>query len=163
MAKTLSRQGSKSTRLSFRRRHRAWAWANGASLPGSRRWWRASPNVSISRQSELARVPAKWKHFAEEDSRLINILELILSPQSSTLVGFALDHDEFGSSRSKLINVIDSNIVARDSREKPVPTFSHPALGRRSADEHQRQAEADHHGPADAVEPFERAAIAEIA
>src|SRR4029079_1065461 len=39
-----------------------------------------------------------------------------------------LDHDEFGSSRSKLINVIDSNILARDSREKPVFTFSHPAL-----------------------------------
>src|SRR5262249_25598222 len=40
-----------------------------------------------------------------------------------------LDHDEFGSNRSKLINVINSNILARDSREKPVSTFSHPALG----------------------------------
>jgi len=39
------------------------------------------------------------------------------------------DHDEFGSNRSKLINVIDANILARDSREKPVTTFSHPALG----------------------------------
>src|SRR5262249_20335166 len=39
-----------------------------------------------------------------------------------------LDHDEFGSNRSKLINVIDSNILARDSCEKPVSTFSHPAL-----------------------------------
>src|SRR5262249_23494822 len=39
-----------------------------------------------------------------------------------------LDHDEFGSNRSKLINVIDSNFLARDSREKPVSTFSHPAL-----------------------------------
>src|SRR5690242_712928 len=39
-----------------------------------------------------------------------------------------LDHDEFGSNRSKLMNVIDSNIIARDSREKPVSTFSHPAL-----------------------------------
>ena len=39
-----------------------------------------------------------------------------------------LDHDEFGSNRSKLINVIDSNIIARDSREKPVSTFSHAAL-----------------------------------
>src|SRR5262249_59062557 len=43
-----------------------------------------------------------------------------------------LDHDEFGSNRSKLINVIDSNILARDSCEKPVSTFSHPALARHS-------------------------------
>ena len=43
--------------------------------------------------------------------------------------GYAgLDHDEFGSNRSKLINVIDSNTIARDSREKPVSAFSHPAL-----------------------------------
>ena len=39
-----------------------------------------------------------------------------------------LDHDEFGSLRSKLMNVIDSNMLARDSREKPASTFSHPAL-----------------------------------
>jgi hypothetical protein len=31
-------------------------------------------------------------------------------------------------SQSKLINVIDSNILERDSCEKPVPTFSHRAL-----------------------------------
>src|SRR5690242_11762751 len=37
-----------------------------------------------------------------------------------------LDHDEFGSSRSKVINVIDSNILAQDSREKPVSTFRIP-------------------------------------
>ena len=39
-----------------------------------------------------------------------------------------LDHDEFGSNRPKLMNVIDSLGLARDSREKPVSTFSHPAL-----------------------------------
>src|SRR6476620_4491518 len=43
----------------------------------------------------------------------------------------ALDHDEFGLSQSKLINVIDSNILERDSCEKPVPTFSHRALGKK--------------------------------
>jgi hypothetical protein len=39
-----------------------------------------------------------------------------------------LDHDDFGSSRSKIMNVIDSNNLERDAGEKPVPTFSHPAL-----------------------------------
>lgn len=39
-----------------------------------------------------------------------------------------LDHDGFGSSRSKTMNVIDSHKLERDLREKPVPTFSHPAL-----------------------------------
>ncbi len=43
---------------------------------------------------------------------------------------YVLDHDEFGLSQSKLINVIDSNILEWDSCEKPVPTFSHPALER---------------------------------
>ncbi|QIG49669.1 aminopeptidase N [Nordella sp. HKS 07] len=42
--------------------------------------------------------------------------------------GGPLDHDEFGLNQSKLINVIDSNNLARDSREKPVSAFSHPAL-----------------------------------
>ncbi len=41
----------------------------------------------------------------------------------------SLDHDEFGLSQSKLINVIDSNILERDSCENPAPTFSHSALG----------------------------------
>ncbi len=39
------------------------------------------------------------------------------------------DHDEFGLSQSKLINAIDSNILERNSCEKPVPTFSHRAPG----------------------------------
>ncbi len=38
------------------------------------------------------------------------------------------DHDDFGSHRSKIINVIDSHSLERDLREKPVSTFSHPAL-----------------------------------
>ena len=42
--------------------------------------------------------------------------------------GCLLDHDDFGSTRSKIINVIGSKSLERDSCEKPVPTFSHPAL-----------------------------------
>ncbi len=39
-----------------------------------------------------------------------------------------LDHDAFGSSRSKIMNVIDSNILEHDVIRKPVPTFRHHAL-----------------------------------
>jgi hypothetical protein len=42
-----------------------------------------------------------------------------------------LDHDDFGSNRSKIINVIDSNILERDAGGKPLHTFPHPALGSR--------------------------------
>ena len=42
----------------------------------------------------------------------------------------ALDHDDFGSNRSKIMNVIDSKYLERDLSEKPVSTFSHPALTR---------------------------------
>ncbi|MBN8958165.1 MAG: hypothetical protein J0H17_16600, partial [Rhizobiales bacterium] len=38
-----------------------------------------------------------------------------------------LDHDDFGSNRSKVI-VIDSNILERDAGGKPLHTFPHPAL-----------------------------------
>ncbi|MGP8233303.1 MAG: bifunctional phosphopantothenoylcysteine decarboxylase/phosphopantothenate synthase [Methylovirgula sp.] len=45
-------------------------------------------------------------------------------------VGRALDHVyDLGSIRSKIINVIDPKKLERDFREKPVSTFSHPALG----------------------------------
>ncbi len=40
-----------------------------------------------------------------------------------------LDHDDFGSNRSKIINVIDSNRIEHDVVRKPVPTFRHHALG----------------------------------
>jgi 23S rRNA (uracil1939-C5)-methyltransferase len=66
-----------------------------------------------------------------------------------------LDHDDFGSNRSKIINLIDSQYSERDLREKPTPTFSHPALvaplidaqgeGRRRATFHAR---FPAHGPA---------------
>jgi len=46
----------------------------------------------------------------------------------STFSHPALDHDVFGSDRSKSMNVIDSKDLERDLREKPVSTFSHPAL-----------------------------------
>jgi hypothetical protein len=40
-----------------------------------------------------------------------------------------LDHvHDFGSSRSKIMNVIDSNISARDTGGKPLHTFPRPAL-----------------------------------
>jgi MFS family permease len=41
------------------------------------------------------------------------------------------DHDDFGSSRSKII-VIDSKKLERDAGGKPVPTFPHPAPGESS-------------------------------
>ncbi len=41
----------------------------------------------------------------------------------------ALDHDDFGSGRSKIMNVIDSNSIEHDVIRKP--TFRHHALGRR--------------------------------
>jgi membrane-associated phospholipid phosphatase len=41
---------------------------------------------------------------------------------------FFTDHDDFGSNRSKIMNMIDSNNLERDFSEKPASTFSHPAL-----------------------------------
>ena len=43
------------------------------------------------------------------------------------LIGAILDHDDFGSKRSEIINVIDSNSLERDFLRKTA-TFSHPAL-----------------------------------
>jgi hypothetical protein len=40
----------------------------------------------------------------------------------------AIDHDDFGSNRSKIMNVIDSKKLERDFSGKPVSTFPHPAL-----------------------------------
>ena len=39
------------------------------------------------------------------------------------------DHDDFGSSRSKIINVIDSHSLEHDVVRKPLRTFRHHALG----------------------------------
>ncbi len=44
---------------------------------------------------------------------------------------FALDHDDFGSGRSKIMNVIDSNPIEHDVVRKPVPTLRRHALGPR--------------------------------
>ena len=38
------------------------------------------------------------------------------------------DHDDPGSNRSRIMNVIDSNILERDAGGKPLHTFPHPAL-----------------------------------
>src|SRR4051812_20277088 len=40
----------------------------------------------------------------------------------------SLDHDYFGSNRSKIMSVIGSNILERDAGGKPLQTFPHPAL-----------------------------------
>ena len=40
--------------------------------------------------------------------------------------GNALDHDDFGSVRSEIINVIDSFWLERDAGGKPVPLFLIP-------------------------------------
>jgi hypothetical protein len=37
------------------------------------------------------------------------------------------DHDDFGSNRSKVMNVIDSDILERDAGGKPLHAFPHPA------------------------------------
>ncbi len=43
----------------------------------------------------------------------------------------AIDHDDIGSNRSDVMNVIDSKRLERDASGKPVPTFPHPAPGQR--------------------------------
>jgi DNA mismatch repair protein MutL len=45
-----------------------------------------------------------------------------------------VDHDDFGLAQSKIMNVIDSNNLERDSSGKPGSTFPHPALVPPSAD-----------------------------
>ncbi len=42
----------------------------------------------------------------------------------------AIDHDGFGSKRSKIMNVIDSNASEHDVARKPLRTFRHHALAR---------------------------------
>jgi pimeloyl-ACP methyl ester carboxylesterase len=38
------------------------------------------------------------------------------------------DHDDLGSNQSKIMNVIDSNILERDAGGEPLHTFPHPTL-----------------------------------
>jgi len=45
----------------------------------------------LDQLTALARIPAKWNHFAEKDSRQIICWSKSLSPKSSTLAGFALE------------------------------------------------------------------------
>jgi hypothetical protein len=51
-----------------------------------------------------------------------------MSNKNNTTGFHPLDHDDFGSIQSKIMNVIDSNIVERDAGGKPLHTFPHPAL-----------------------------------
>jgi hypothetical protein len=41
---------------------------------------------------------------------------------------YALDQDDFGSNRSKIMDVIDSNSLEHDVLRKPLRTFRHRAL-----------------------------------
>ncbi len=45
----------------------------------------------------------------------------------------AIDHDDFGSNRSEIMNVIDFNTPEHEVVRKPVPTFRHHALARATA------------------------------
>jgi len=55
-----------------------------------------------------------------------------LGPTVAYKTSPSVDHDGFGSNRSKAMNAIDSKNPERDLREKPVSAFSHPALTARS-------------------------------
>jgi len=57
-------------------------------------------------------------------------VEVQVDPMCS--IGWSLDHDELGSNRSKLINVIDFIELERDAGGKPDSTFPHPALSVRN-------------------------------
>ncbi len=48
------------------------------------------------------------------------------APGKAKIKGVALDHDDFGSNRSKVMNVIDSNSLARDAGEKVLTHFLIP-------------------------------------
>ena len=63
--------------------------------------------------------------YPAESNHLVDI-ETLASPDIHFFVARRIDHDEVGS---KLTNVIDPFVFARDSREKPVLAFSHPASG----------------------------------
>ena len=89
----------------------------------------------------LARVPYPYRiedahrfiAWAKDQPADETVLALCLKDKAQTFIGVCSyerrkDHDDFGFEKSKVMNVIDSN-MERDSREKPVPTFSHPALG----------------------------------
>jgi hypothetical protein len=53
---------------------------------------------------------------------------LLSLESNSTGSNQTLDHDDSGSNRSKIMNVIDSNILERDAGGKSLHTFPHPAL-----------------------------------
>jgi hypothetical protein len=52
----------------------------------------------VTHYPPLARIPAKWNHFAEKDSRQINMLEQILIAKVCNFGGIcsshALDHKQ---------------------------------------------------------------------
>jgi len=59
------------------------------------------------------------------NGRPIDGIEVRILPHPSA----PLDHDDLGSDRSKIMNVIDSKGLERDAGGKPVSAFPHPALG----------------------------------
>jgi hypothetical protein len=75
----------------------------------------------------LEQFPAKWTPLRVAKLRQNNNIEL---HSDSTGRESALDHDDLGSNRSKIMNVIDSKTSERDAGGKPAQpsTFAHPAL-----------------------------------
>jgi hypothetical protein len=50
------------------------------------------------------------------------------APDNGPQLEFALDRDDFGPNRSKIINAIDSHSLEHDVLRKPLRTFRHHAL-----------------------------------
>ncbi|MDR3407088.1 MAG: hypothetical protein P4L68_01155, partial [Methylovirgula sp.] len=75
--------------------------------------------------AEAARDEAR-QFSATLPAKAEGVERLVASEEAPALP--ALDHDDFGSNRSKIMNVIDSKNSKRDFSEKPESTFSHSAL-----------------------------------
>jgi inorganic triphosphatase YgiF len=68
----------------------------------------------------------------DKTMRVADAFRLIAREETNRALA-ALDHDDFGLTRSKILNVIDSNNLERDAGGKPLHTFPHPALAPQDA------------------------------
>ena len=75
-----------------------------------------------------------WPAIADKAQPMLDMvvtdskLDHAMRPSFLTFDGeIALDHDDFGSTRSKIVNVIDSNTLEHDVDRKPLRTFRHHA------------------------------------
>ncbi|WP_245269975.1 hypothetical protein [Nitrobacter hamburgensis] len=64
----------------------------------------------------------------EENALNQKLARIPIAKPVSTFAERALDHDDFGANRSKIMIVIDPNILERDAGGKPLRTFPHSAL-----------------------------------